>query len=83
MDFLQKQISSFTLMHTIAQTDAQTHKYFNTYTGGHDDVHPWPPSIFVPTPLLEGEKEAHGGVSVCAWGSDCDDLFWLVPLGNV
>ena len=83
----QTHISSFTaartIMHTSTQTDAQTRKHFNTYTGGHDDVRPCSPSLFVPTQLLAVEEEAGYGRGVSAWGSDCDDLSRLVPLGNV
>jgi len=51
--------------------------------GGHDNVQLFPPTLSVPSQLLEIEEGADRGEDVGGRRSDCDDLSWLVPLGNV
>jgi len=51
--------------------------------GGHHDVQLWPVTLSVPSQLLEVEEGAGRGEEVETRGSDCDDMSWLVPLGNV
>ena len=42
-----------------------------------------PSCLSVPTPLLEANEEAERDDDLCVSGSDCDDLSWLVGLGNM
>jgi len=51
--------------------------------GGHDDVPLCPPTLSVPSQLLEVEEGVDHSEEVGERRSDCDDLSWLVPLGNV
>jgi len=46
--------------------------------GDHD-----PSCLSVPPPPLEANEEAERDDGVCVGGSDCDDLSWLVGLGNM